>query len=143
MLPAELNSVFYTNNLTLGASVEGIRILQKGETQVDVLILKIHLGSHPDQNCFSFEARGLVLLLEHLKSIIKTRHTDKFSVILLMSTPPCFHKVDRHCIKKPFVFNCPHFNFITHSHVFKNSRLFVLFFVSLVKTSTFIICFQY
>lgn len=40
MLPPELNSVHYTNNLTLGTSVKGIRILQKGGTQIDVPILK-------------------------------------------------------------------------------------------------------
>lgn len=40
MLPLELNSVAYTNNPTLGASMESIRILQKGQTQVNVPVLK-------------------------------------------------------------------------------------------------------
>lgn len=110
--------------------------------------LNIHLRSHPnlqDQNCISFEAWALVLPLEYLKSIIKTRHIDnRFSLSLLTSTPSCFHTVDIHCVKKPLVFNCPHFHFITHSHIFKNRRLLVPFFVSLhafsIRSKIFIFC---
>lgn len=100
--------------------------------------LNIHLKytSHPDlqdQNCFSFEAWGLVLPPEYLKSIIKTRHTDnQFCLILLTSTPPCFHKIDIYCIKKNLVFNYPHFN-NTFSHLLKTADFFYCFLFLLWK----------